>query len=60
MISKSRASLLGLLVGGILMSQPAAATPFTVTAWAPAGYAAVNISKTDPTTKNYNGRVADL
>ena len=54
MISKSRASLLGLLVGGILMSQPAAATPFTVTAWAPAGSAAVNISKTDPIESSVN------
>ena len=55
MASKTRATLLGLLVSGMFMAHNASATPFTVTAWAPAGGAGVNISKTDTPTRNYNG-----
>ena len=55
MVSKVRATLLGLLISGIFLAHPAVATPFTVTAWAPAGGAAVNISRIDAPTRNYNG-----
>ena len=48
MITNTRATLLGLLVSGMFLAQPAIATPFTVTAWAPAGGAGVNIQNTDP------------
>lgn len=52
---RNQVSLSALAVAGAIMSLPAAAIPFTVTAWAPAGGAAVSISKTDAPTKNYNG-----
>ncbi len=52
---RNRLSLSIVAVAGALVSLPAAAIPFTVTAWAPAGGAAVSISKTDAPAKNYNG-----
>lgn len=55
MISKARVAISALFVAGGLASQSASAIPYTVTAWAPAGGAAVSISKTDSPTKNYNG-----
>ena len=55
MAFKTRATLLGLVVSGLFLAQPAAATPFTVTAWAPAGGAPVSITKTDAPTRTYNG-----
>lgn len=55
MFTKSRATLLGLLVSGMFLAQSAAAVPFTVTAWAPAGGDRVNINKTDAASRTYNG-----
>lgn len=54
MASKTLAKLIGLFLGGLLISVPAKATPFTVTAWAPAGGADVNIHNDNP-LRNYNG-----
>lgn len=54
MASKTLAKLIGLFLGGLLISVPAKATPFTVTAWAPAGGANVNIHNDNP-LRNYNG-----
>lgn len=52
--SKTLAKLIGLVVGGLLIAVPVKATPFTVTAWAPAGGANVNIHNDNP-LRNYNG-----
>ncbi len=55
MISKARVALTTVFLAGLFAAHPASAVPYTVTAWAPAGGAAVNISKTDAPTKTYNG-----
>ena len=58
MVSKMHGTLLGLLVSGLFLPQLATATQFTVTAWAPAGYGAVNVTNASPfpaTSYNYQG-----
>lgn len=55
MNSMTRAAVLGFLVSSVFVALPTSAIPFTVTAWAPAGSAAVSISKTDAPTRDYNG-----
>ena len=55
MNSMTRAAVLGFLVSSVFVALPTSAIPFTVTAWASAGSAAVSISKTDAPTRDYNG-----
>ncbi len=55
MIAKTRNAMIALGVALSAAALPAAADPFTVTAWAPAGSGRVHISKSDAPSTNYNG-----
>ena len=53
-VSRTLVTQIGLFVGGLALAASATATPYTVTAWAPAGGAGVNIHNDDP-LRNYSG-----
>ena len=53
-VPKTLVTQIGLLIGGLVVSVSATATPFTVVAWAPAGGAGVNIHNDNP-LRNYSG-----
>ncbi|MBL8514198.1 MAG: PEP-CTERM sorting domain-containing protein [Betaproteobacteria bacterium] len=55
MIAKAKIALAALGVALSAGALPAAADPFTVTAWAPAGSGRVHVTKTNAPTTTYNG-----